>query len=274
VTRRPARIDLPALLTLVICAASAAAGLAHYAIDVVGDFALAHDDYDGVAHGSRELVTALGLFIAVLLAARGLRACFAIVAANRRRIPDAPPRRGERLGFVLAVAALSAAIVPAMEWLDGRLAGAPVRDLDAAFGGSIPLGLGTTIVCAGLVAAIVYGIVRWLVGHRDVFTTIIETLLRASGDGVRPSSRDLERQRFAPRRRRPAHALRLSKRGPPGSAFHQRYQRYTSCKGDSREFRTFSRVANDCCVRGRVRLRDARHRGAPTNPTSPHGADR
>ncbi|MFZ0365083.1 MAG: hypothetical protein WAL67_12850, partial [Candidatus Cybelea sp.] len=61
---RPARIDLPALLTLVLCAASAAAGLAHYAIDVVGDFALAHDDYDGVAHGSRELVTALGLVIA------------------------------------------------------------------------------------------------------------------------------------------------------------------------------------------------------------------
>ena len=95
---RAARIDLRTLLTLVLCAGSVAAGLAHNAIDIVGDYALAHDSYDNVAHGSRELVTALGFFVAVLLTARALRACFQIAAANRTRILAPAPRRGEWMG--------------------------------------------------------------------------------------------------------------------------------------------------------------------------------
>ena len=64
----------------------AAAAMAHVAIDVVGDFALAHDSYDNLAHGSRELVTAIALLAALVLALRGLKSCCEIAALNRRRV--------------------------------------------------------------------------------------------------------------------------------------------------------------------------------------------
>jgi hypothetical protein len=220
---------------LALCAAAAAAALAHVAIDIIGDYALRHDTYDDVAHGSRGLVTGLGLLIAGILAARGLRVCFDIAAANRKRIPEPGFRRAELVGFIIGVAGLSAVIVPAMEWLDGRLSGVPVKELDDAFGGSILLGLSTTIVCAALVAAFLYAIVRWLICHRDVLAAIIETLLLRGTGCVRPSSHDLVLQRFTPRRRRAPQALRLCKRGPPDGAFFLRYPNYTTTEGVSRE---------------------------------------
>jgi hypothetical protein len=105
--------------------------------------------------------------------------------------------------------------VPAMEWLDGRFAGVPVRELDDAFGGSLLLGLGTTIACAMVVALVVYGIAHWLISHRDSIVVIIATLLGRLSGVARPSSYDLDAQLFKPRRRRGTSALRLAKRGPP-----------------------------------------------------------
>jgi hypothetical protein len=231
------------LVTLALCAASAAAALAHYAIDVVGDFALAHDTYDDVAHASRELVTGLAIVLALVLAARGLRACFAIAAANRTCVSMPRPSALECVTFVGGVVALCTVIVPAMEILDGRLGGEPVRYANDAFGGSILLGVGVIAVCAAAVGAIVYAVATWLVGHRDALATMIETLLCRSAGALRPSSFDLVRQRFTPRRRRAPHALRLSKRGPPGEASLQRFPHYTSTEGDSREIRFHSRFA-------------------------------
>jgi hypothetical protein len=189
--------------------------MAHFAIDVVGDYALTADSYDHLNHGSRELISGVALVLAAIIAARGLRICCEIAAVNRTRIIPSTPRLSEALGFVVAAVATSAALVPMMEWLDGRLAGVPVQGLDDAFGGSLWLGLATTIACAAGLALLVYGFARWLVSHRDAIVTIIETLLRSVNGSHRPSSYDLAEQLFTPRRRRTPHALRLSKRGPP-----------------------------------------------------------
>ncbi|HVR47458.1 MAG TPA: hypothetical protein VMT95_12585 [Candidatus Binatia bacterium] len=203
------------LFSLVLCAAAAGAALAHVAIDVVGDFALANDSYDHVAHGSRELVSGVALLLAVVLAGRGLRICCEIASINRFRVVVPVRRRPETLGFVGAAVAGSVLLVPAMEWLDGRLAGAPVLALDQAFGGSVLLGVITTVICAAAIALAIYAVARWLISHRDSIVTIIVTLLRRMADGVRPSVYTLTARGFTPRHRRAPNALRLCKRGPP-----------------------------------------------------------
>ncbi len=193
--------------------------MAHYAIDVIGDYALARDSYDHLGHGSRELVTGIALMVAAYLAAHGLRICCEIAVTNRTRLlrPMLPLR--ETVGLLSAAVGASIAIVPAMEYFDGRLDGVPVTGFADAFGGSIPLGLATTLASATLVALLVYAIARWLIGHRDSLTTIIETLLGRMQGAVRLSGYDLVAQLVTPRRRRTLNALRLSKRGPPAASF-------------------------------------------------------
>ncbi len=213
------RVGIRTLVLLASCAAAAAAALAHFAIDVVGDYALPADSYDRVSHDSRGLISGIALVLAVFLAARGLRICCDIAAFTRSRIL-APVRRLKEGAVVVAAAvAGSIAVVPAMECLDGRIAGVPVHGLNDAFGGSLLLGLATTIVCAVGVALLVYGVARWLISHRDSIATIIGTLLRRIAERSGPSADDLTIQRLTPRRRRTAHALRLSKRGPPEPLF-------------------------------------------------------
>jgi hypothetical protein len=213
------RIGLRTLASLVLCAAAAGAAMAHFAIDVVGDYALARDSYDHLRHGSRELVTGLALIVAAILAARGLRFCCEIATMNRGRLARPALRLRETIGLLTGAVAASAIVVPAMEYLDGRLDGAPVYRLADAFGGSISLGLGITLVCASFVALLVYVVARWLISHRDSIATIIETLLLRAPGAARPNGRALAVQRLTPRRRRTLHALRLSKRGPPATSF-------------------------------------------------------
>jgi hypothetical protein len=208
------RVGLRTFVSLVLCVAAAGAVATHVAIDVIGDYALAHDSYDSLQHGSRALVGGIALAIAVFLAARGLSTCCAIALRNRNRLPSPPRDARELLSFVLGAVCGSALIVPAMEWLDGRLDGAPVRHLDEAFGGSLLLGLVTTVICASVIAALIYALARWLISYRDAIATILETLLSWSGDAVRCLACDLNRRRLSFRRPAP-NALRLSKRGPP-----------------------------------------------------------
>lgn len=188
--------------------------MAHAAIDLVGDYALAHDSYDNLAHGSRELVGGVALLIAVVLAARGLRNCCEIALANRTRAVSASLRLRECIGYALCAIAASCALVPAMEWLDGRLDGDPVHNLGQAFGGSLLLGVLTTVLCASLIGAIVFGIARWLISQRDAITAILETLLRRNGGPLRHPTGELYR-RVLTFRRIERGALRLTKRGPP-----------------------------------------------------------
>lgn len=212
------RVGFRTLFSLVLCAAAAGAALSHIAIDVVGDFALSHDAYDHLAHGSRELVTGIALVVAALLAVRGLNICCDIASANRSSVLPAVRRPFELPAFLTGAVAFSTLTVPLMEWCDARLDGVVLRRFDEAFGGSVLLGLLTTAVCASLVALLVYVVVTWLISHRDTIATVIEALCRRfAGEG--PPRNMLVRQLATPRRRPTAHALRRAKRGPPETIF-------------------------------------------------------
>jgi hypothetical protein len=213
------RVGFRTIVALALCAAALAAAVAHFAIDVIGDYVLAHDSYDQLQHGSRELVSGIALIVAALLAAHGLRICCEIAATNRARLLRPALRFREVFGILAGAVTASTAMVPAMEYLDGRLDGSPVRGLADAFGGSIALGIVTTVVCTALVAALVCTFARWLISHRDSIATIIETFLRSADEGVRPSGYERVAPLFAMRRRRAIHALRLAKRGPPATTF-------------------------------------------------------
>ena len=214
-SKRPGvRLGFRTLLSLALCAAAAGAVLAHVAIDVVGDYALATDSYDYLHHSSRELISGVALAIAAMLVGRGLRRCCEIAQRNRTRLAHAAYGMREAVGYAMVAAAASCALVPAMEWLDGRLDGMAVRQIGDAFGGSLLIGLVTTAVCASLVAALIFALARWLISYRDAIVTILETLMRWSGDAVRRLACDLDRYRLT-FRRRASHASRLSKRGPP-----------------------------------------------------------
>ncbi|HEY1867825.1 MAG TPA: hypothetical protein VGG70_05970 [Candidatus Cybelea sp.] len=216
---RLVRVGFRTMASLALCAAAAGAALAHLAIDVLGDYALTRDSYDYLRHGSRELVTGLALLVAVFLAARGLHVCCEIAARNRMRLVRPVLRLHEALVMLFGAVAASLAIVPAMEYLDGRLDGVPVRGLDEAFGGSIPLGIATTIAATGLFAVIVYAVARWLISHRDSIATIIEFLLRPFTATTRAAGYDRFGRHVTLRRRRAPNALRLAKRGPPATTF-------------------------------------------------------
>ena len=259
---------------LSLCAATGAAALAHYVIDVVGDFALPHDTYDDIAHSSRELFSGLALLFAVLLAWRGLRVCCDLAAAYRGRLRTKTFERREGALFGSFTIAATSLLVPVMECLDGRLAGTPIGSLDDAFGGSLALGLGIAVLCAAVTGLLVYGVARWLVAHRDAIVTIIATLMRRACDAPKLFDKSAERHALAPRRRRALHALRLCKRGPPRSSRCQRYYTRTIIKGDSRDFLVCSRVARGHCARGRVRFRNARFGGPIRDAASTHGTTR
>jgi len=213
------RVGFRTLASLALCAAAAAAALAHFAIDVAGDYLLARDSYDHLEHGSRELLTGVALVLSVFLAGRGLKICCEIATKHRGRLARPVLGLREALGLIAGAATASVVFVPAMELLDGRLDGAPVLRLADAFGGSILLGLTTTLLCASFVALLVYATVRWLISHRDSIATMLETLMRRVTGRPHANGYDLAAQRFTPRRRRAAHGLRLAKRGPPATSF-------------------------------------------------------
>jgi len=128
-------------------------------------------------------------------------------------------RLRETVGTIAAAMLTSSAIVPAMEFFDGRLDGEPVRRLGDAFGGSIVLGLAITLICAALVALAVCVVARWLISYRDSIVTIVETLLRPLRSAVCASRYHDLRQTFTLRSRCTPNALRLAKRGPPVYSF-------------------------------------------------------
>jgi hypothetical protein len=211
------RLGVRTIATLALCAAAAASAIAHVAIDIVGDYALAHDTYDDVSHSSRDLVTGIAVVLATTLAIRGLSVCCQIAAANRGRLDRPAVRTRDPLLFALGVVALTAVVVPLMECLDSQLAGTPVRELHDAFGGSIILGLGVIVVTATLIAAAIYAFAGWLISHRDSIAAIIETLLRRFAGATRPHQADLWHWLSTPRRRRTTFGLCLCKRGPPAA---------------------------------------------------------
>ena len=74
---------------------------------------------------------------------------------------------------------LASVLVPAMELFDSRLAGTALSGLDDAFGGSVLLGLSTTLVCAAAVAITVFALARWILSHRDRIIAAIAGIIRS-----------------------------------------------------------------------------------------------
>jgi hypothetical protein len=203
--------------TLVLIAVLASALAAHVGIDVIGDFALPHDDYDGIAHSSRlgVVTAALTLVLAAMLGVLWS----ALDGAGRRESGQAPLRIvRHRALFCIAVAALSLLAVAGMEWLDATISGVALDGIAGAFGGSLWLGLAVTLPLAGLAAAAALRVARFIEQARVVLVRAIEALTVRLG-------RALPRLRRAPANERApfVHLLavyhgRAHKRGPPVTA--------------------------------------------------------
>ncbi|MBV9027947.1 MAG: hypothetical protein JO311_04980 [Candidatus Eremiobacteraeota bacterium] len=213
------RVGLRTLVPLALCAAAAAAAAAHFVVDVVGDFALSHDSYDHLQHGSRGVVTAIAVVLAGMLALRGLVSCCEIAERDRTRIAAAKFGLAETMAFFVVVLVMAAMLVPSMEFLDARVAGAAFGGIGDAFGGSLLIGLTCIAVCAALAAGSVYALVRWLVSHRESIASMVATLLRHITGARRITSRPLERWNGLTLRRRTLRARQRAKRGPPEILF-------------------------------------------------------
>ncbi len=213
------RVPAKTLVSLALCAAAVAAATAHFVIDVVGDFALSHDSYDHLRHGSREIVSAVALALGTMLAIRGLRACCEIAARNRARVGSIHFGFIETAGFFAGVVLFTALLVPSMEILDATAAGLAFGGLGDAFGGSLPIGITSAVSCALLAGASLYGLARWLISHRDSIVVIVETLLRRISNAPCVNSNFVARGASVMPRRRTPHAPHLAKRGPPQFRF-------------------------------------------------------
>lgn len=193
--------------------------MAHGAIDVFADYVVSHPSYDDGAHASRGIAAGVALLLAFALAVRGIRACCEVARVNRGRPSLAPPSLGERLSFSFGVVAAAAALVPAMEYLDGWLDGTPVRGVADAFGGSLVLGLALTVASGAIVAALVYGLARWLLSHRDTIAAIVHTLLGRRPDTAAVVLNSRTGDVVARVHRPSLCSVTFRKRGPPVAGF-------------------------------------------------------
>jgi hypothetical protein len=216
---------------MVIAAAASAAVVAHGTIDVIADYLVAHASYDDVSsHASRELVVVIAAVVAGLVALHGLHLCCEAAASRRLSSSAAPSWRSAPV-FVGATMLLASIAVPLMELLDSRLAGEALGGLDDAFGGSVLLGLSTTLTCAAAVGIAVFALARWLLSHRDRIIAAIVAIIcfRSQPQHIAPRrSRGFGDAPICPRR---LSALRRGKRAPPRDALLHRQNHTSHCGG-------------------------------------------
>ena len=202
-----------------LAAALLAALCAHVAIDVAGDYVLAHDTYDAPAHGSRWLASiglaalaCAGLWAlvrATLAETRGSRG--ALRAALGSALPIGP------LAFVLGVTAAALPLLLGMAWLDASFAGIGVDDVGDLLGGSIPLGAGLTIAFAVAAALGTRKLIAFLSRFHRSIVRVVEAFVRLARLVVR-ASRILVASNTQDRPRVPAALVRCTRanRAPPG----------------------------------------------------------
>ncbi len=216
--RAPVPVAFRSLVALSIAAAATAAVAAHGTIDVIADYLVAHASYDDVSsHASRGLVGAVSAVLAGVVALHGLKLC--CEAAATRRLSSAPPPSWRNAPLFAGATVLLASIaVPLMELFDARLAGTTLANLDDAFGGSVLLGLSTTIACAAAIGIAVFALARWVLSHRDRIIAAIVGIIRFHSHV--PQSGPHRPRRFgdAPICPRRLSALRHGERAPPFDA--------------------------------------------------------
>jgi hypothetical protein len=206
---------------MLVGAAGVAALFAHVGIDVLGDFVLAHDAYDGVDHRSRSEVVALAV---TLVLAALLRAVWGAFDEARTGRVHARPTFEDVFGrgpwrFVIAVAVLTLPALAAMEAFDVLGTGGRIDDFADLVGGSVPLALGVTIPTAILAALATRALARFIMhaqrGLVAVIGRLIALIARADARHFAPDAAsdhgDLQAQRSILSRR-------FGKRGPPQPA--------------------------------------------------------
>lgn len=206
----------------VLSAALVAAVGAHLAIDILGDYLLPDDTYDHVAHASRELFTLLAFLAAgsaaVLSFSRFFRSA-ASIGTRVRLLRIHPSHIAAAFG---AIALLALVFVPTMETIDTLRAGGSVDDLSDAFGGSLLLGMSSTLACAVLCCGAILAFVAWFARHRDRVASLIYEL--AAPQIARPLCGHERRALAIVIATDPARATRRrSKRGPPQTALARYY---------------------------------------------------
>jgi hypothetical protein len=167
------------LVAVIVLSSLAAAAAAHFLLDFIGDFALAHDSYDGMAHGSR----LLSFFIVIVLAAAGavrlivsaLDGASASTAAFRVLVGPLLALAEWRLIAAVATGALAG--VMTMQSVDSLLSGARIDDISDTLGGSAPLGVAVTLVVATAIGAAVSRLFRALAAAHDAIVEIVCSLL-------------------------------------------------------------------------------------------------
>jgi hypothetical protein len=165
---------------LPLFAAAAAAVSAHIAIDVAGDYVLAKDAYDALAHGSRWTVSLLALGVAFGGLSAVLRAALADARGShgtlrsvlRAAAPASPSR------FVLLVGMLAVPILLGMAGLDALAAGQPIDDLGDLVGGSFALA-GTILALASSLAGFgTLAFLRLLCRYQRALVHAVEAFVR------------------------------------------------------------------------------------------------
>ncbi|MGB6986122.1 MAG: hypothetical protein WBD74_09150, partial [Candidatus Aquilonibacter sp.] len=147
-----------------ICAtALLAAVCAHVGIDVLGDYLVRDDSYDHVAHGSRLFFTLSALGLGTVAGLYLFSHLCAAAATLRVRVRMLYLRRSQVAGAIACIVLLALVFVPVMETIDAIRAGADLDSLADAFGGSLLLGICTTLGCALAWSAALLGVAAWLV---------------------------------------------------------------------------------------------------------------
>jgi hypothetical protein len=204
-----------ALLLIAVCVSALTA---HIAIDVIGDFALSHDAYDDVVHGSRTWV---------VLAATGVLSvvsCALIWSALDHALFD---RVGStrispiRLVFVqrpiyagIAVLFLSLAAVMGMECSDVILSGTKLDGFSQALGGSAWLGVSVTSFCALFSTCAVSQFARSIERARSLLVKVIALVIRLQERALRATPCAAPERCFFCRPLG-VYLARAHKRGPP-----------------------------------------------------------
>ena len=173
----------------VACAAVLAAAIAHFLIDLAGDFILPHDPYDDIAHGSRPLASGIAFLLGLVLATRLLLlACGTNEArhvALRRAVLALVGREPWIFGFCVACATLAATAM--MELADTVAAGDPDWDVASLFGGSVPLGCGISLAVALIVALCFRRLLAFVASSDVAIARLLDSWLRGVGKPAQPS---------------------------------------------------------------------------------------
>jgi hypothetical protein len=179
-------------VAVLLLAACTAALLTHIAIDIAGDYWLAHDAYDTLAHHSR-LATLIGISAIILALVGAITGCaVADVRGKRGALCDLLEAfvGGSAAFFVARVVLTSLAVLMAMETLDSLLGAGKIEDVADAFGGSVSFGLSFALPISLIVALGTWKLARSMIRLSQPLLRVVGALLGylvRAGVRARPS---------------------------------------------------------------------------------------